>query len=70
VSHSESTLSRFSQVGKKIIKKKQINKKGCRVSEAPEQGCQIVLDAVYKNEKNVPNEYKMYQMVLKYPKCM
>jgi hypothetical protein len=28
----------------------------------PEQGCQIFLGAWYQNRKNVPNEYKMYQM--------
>jgi hypothetical protein len=30
------------------------------------QGCQIFLWAWWKN---VPNEYKMYKMVINYPKC-
>jgi hypothetical protein len=36
----------------------------------PDQGCQIFLGEYYPNRKNVPNEHKMYQMVIKYPKCL
>jgi hypothetical protein len=34
------------------------------------QGCQIFLGTLYQNRKNVPNEYNMYQMAIKYPKCL
>jgi hypothetical protein len=30
------------------------------------QGCQIFGGAWYQNRKNVPNQHKMYQMVIKY----
>jgi hypothetical protein len=33
------------------------------------QGCQIFLGARYQNRKNVPNEHKIGQMVIKYTKC-
>jgi hypothetical protein len=32
------------------------------------QGCQILLGVGYQDWKNVPNEHKMYQMVMKFPK--
>jgi hypothetical protein len=34
------------------------------------QGCQIFLVHDTKIDKNVPNEQKMYQMVIKCPKCL
>jgi hypothetical protein len=33
------------------------------------QGCQIFIGPRYQNRKNVPNEHKMYQMVIKCTKC-
>jgi hypothetical protein len=33
------------------------------------QGCQINLGARYQKCKNVPNQQKVYQMVIQYPKC-
>jgi hypothetical protein len=32
------------------------------------QGCQIFHGALYQNRKKLPNEQKMYQMVIRYPK--
>jgi hypothetical protein len=32
------------------------------------QGCQIFIGAWYQNRKNVPNEHKTYQMVIKFSK--
>jgi hypothetical protein len=32
-----------------------------------DRGCQMFLGTWYQNRKNVPNEYKMYQMVLNIP---
>jgi hypothetical protein len=32
------------------------------------QGCQIFWHIIPKPDKKVPNEYKMYQMVIQYPK--
>jgi hypothetical protein len=37
-----------------------------RVSGLPD----FSLFMIPKPEKNVPNEHKMYQMVIKYPKCL
>jgi hypothetical protein len=33
------------------------------------QGCQIFLVAWYQNRKKLPNEHKIYKMVINYPKC-
>jgi hypothetical protein len=33
-----------------------------------EQGCQIFLGTIYQNGKNIPNEPKIYKMILKYTK--
>jgi hypothetical protein len=35
-----------------------------------EQCCQIFLGAAYQNRKNVPNNYKMYQIAIKYTKWL
>jgi hypothetical protein len=32
------------------------------------QGCQIFIGATYQNGKNIPNDYKLYQITLKYTK--
>jgi hypothetical protein len=34
------------------------------------QGCPIFIGPWYQNRKNVPDEHKMFQMVIKYPKCL
>jgi hypothetical protein len=36
------------------------------ISKLPKQGCQVFLVHDTKTGKNVPNEHKMYQMVIKY----
>jgi hypothetical protein len=33
-----------------------------------DQGCQIFLDAIYQNGKNIPDDHKLYQMAVKYSK--
>jgi hypothetical protein len=33
------------------------------------RGCQIFHGTGYQKQKNVPNQLKMYQMVIKYPEC-
>jgi hypothetical protein len=39
-------------------------------TEVNSRGCQIFLGTWYQNRKNVPNQHKMYPMVIKYPKCV
>jgi hypothetical protein len=33
------------------------------------QGCQIFVGTGFQNLENLPNQHKMYQMVIKFPKC-
>jgi hypothetical protein len=53
---------------KRIIRKME-GRGGGEAQGVAGQGCQIFLGTLFQNlRKNVPNEYKMYQMVIKYPK--
>jgi hypothetical protein len=44
----------------------QLFARPCRLSD---QGCQIFLGTWNQNRKNVPNQHKMYQVIIKYPEC-
>jgi hypothetical protein len=55
-----------------MAKKRKLEFSGPKWNEplthaSADQGCQIFLGAWLQNRKNVPDELKMYQMVLRYP---
>jgi hypothetical protein len=63
------TRSKISMLGPRRKKKKRVMTRR-RFRDPHDQGCQIFLGACYQNRKNVPNEPKMFQMVIKYPNSL